>query len=232
MSIAPRLLVNALACLGISLALTQCVIPVSADRKSSIRKVAVVNYVEPAFKRYKVGFTVFGNVMDDRLVLEELRPRMQAILEQEARRRFANVVAVSNPPTLPRGNAVTGRMMEMDDIAASVGRQTGADAVLMVIPYPYYPYGVPNYMTSEGLGLWHIGKDKAFVMCYARTALYDGVSGKRLGNPRAYTNKITEGVPWTDRFTDHPPGEREVILNKLLEAYRWNIVTSLNSLGL
>jgi hypothetical protein len=231
MPIASRISIRTVVCLAIVLPLAQCVMPVSADRKSSIRKVAIVNYVEPAFKRYKVGFTVFGNVMDDKLVLEELRPRMQAILEEESRKRFPSVVAVRNPPELPRGNPLTGRMTEINQLAARIGAQSGADTVLIIVPYAYYPYGVPNYMTSEGLGLWHIGKDSAFVMCYARTGLYDGASGKSLGFPHAYTNKITEGIPWKDRFTDHPPAERELILNRLLEAYRSNIVTSLKSLG-
>ncbi len=194
----PRCLSLLLVCT----ALTQCAVPVSAEKKASIRKVAIVNYVEPAVTRYKVGFTVFGNDMDGKVVLDELRPRMQAILEQEARARFPQVITVSNPPELPRGNMLTGRALEIDDVAVKVGKQTGADAVLMVIPFPYYPYGTPSYMTAAGLGYWHVGRDSAYVMCYARTALYDGATGKWIGNPRAYSNQITKGLPeWKERFT-------------------------------
>lgn len=227
----PRHLLHLLCLLITAAALSQCAVPVSADKKAALRKVAVVNYVEPAIKRYKVGFTAFGNVLDDKLVIDELRPRLQGILAQETRRRFAEVVEVPNPPALPMSNPLTGRG-SMDRIAAEVGRQTGADAVLIVTPYPSYPYGVPSYMTAEGLGYWHIGKDQAFVICYATAKLHDATTGKALGTPFAYRkHEVTKGIPWKERFTDHPPAERELIFSHLLQAYRWNITTGLQSLG-
>jgi hypothetical protein len=197
-------------------------------RKAAIKKVVVACNVGNEITRHKVGFTVFGNDTPSPIRDSRIRAGVERILREETHGKFSKVIFAKEQP--PRDSKSIFESNDYRSWAKDLALKYQADAVLLVVGRHYYPYAAPSYMTSEGMGIWHLG-NIGQVQCYTYTWLLDA-QGKGLGvHVRYFNGQQIPALEFKENFSDYTPVEQQRIIDRSLDEFRVEVSSYLKGIG-
>lgn len=218
------LLLSAVFCLSLS----QCT-TIDPARKEGIRRVVVATNVGNEVTRHQVGLTAFGNKTVDPIQDSRLRAGVIRILKEELQGKFPEVIVVNEEPPMDSPNLF--KSIDYRTWGKDLARKHQADAVFVVAGRYHYPYVAPSYMTAQGLGLWHFGKD-ARIECFTWNWLMDA-EGKSLGHySRYFTGQQLPAIGFEEHFPNYSPADQERIISRCLDEFRVEISSFVKGIGL
>lgn len=203
----------------------------AGGERQQVRKVVVANYVKPSLARVRVGFTAFGNKSAVHESVPGLEFRLQQAVKTVTQQHFAEVVHLDRPPTPPeRPNAWTDFSVIYGEFSKALATRHHADAVLLILPRPMAPYGVPQYMAAEGPAVYVSG---AAMLPYVgmEVQLMSGLTGRRFFPGLSAAKRKVAIMPWKDHFSDYTATEQQVLVDEAVQAFSERLDGALEAQG-
>lgn len=203
----------------------------SVSERLHVRRVVVVNYIKPSLARVRVGFTVFGNKPAINESVPGLESRLQQAVKDAAQQRFTEVVHLNPPPTPPKHRRAWLDVSEIyGDFAKSLAAQHHADAVILILPRPFVPYGIPQYMAAEGPSLYF--KSGVLLPCVGMDVLVlNGLTGRKFSLGLFAAERKVVFMAWKDHFSDYNVTEQQMLLDEAVSAFTGRLNKSIDAQG-